>query len=92
MEELDEAERLTKAEYVRRHAYITILRARAYFAQKRFEMATELALEALPVCLAIQSESNIADLGRLCDQLSHTTFRNAPSLTQLEMLLKTRKR
>lgn len=56
LEELDDADRLTKIEQIRRHAYIDILRARAYFLKGAFDFATQLALGALQICLSIHSD------------------------------------
>lgn len=91
LEELDDADRLTKPEYIRRHAYIDILRARAYFVQKQFDFATDLASDALSSCLAINSECNIADITELHNSLAQTSFSNSPTVVQLGLMLGSRK-
>lgn len=91
LEELDLADRLTKPEHLRRHAYIDILRARAYFAQGEFSSATDLAFDALRTCLAIHSESNIVDIEKLHSLLSQTSFGNSLAVVQLGLMLRSRK-
>ncbi len=91
LEHLDDADRLTEPGYVRRHAYIDILRARAYFAQGLFDCATDLALDSLRTCLQIHSESNIADIARLYASLSQTSFGNSLTLARLGLLLPLRR-
>ncbi len=86
-EELDSADRLTRPEHLRRHAYINILRARAYYAKRQFDFATELAIDALKTCLAIHSESNIADIAQLHALLGQTSFGHSPLVVQLGMML-----
>lgn len=86
--ELDLADRLTKSEQIRRHAYITILRARVYFAQGELDYATELVLSTLSICLAIQSHSNIADIARLYHLLRQSSFGASPLVTRLGVMLR----
>jgi tetratricopeptide (TPR) repeat protein len=91
LDELDLADRLTKKEQIRRHAYIDILRAKVYFAQGEPDYATELALSTLIVCLAIQSHSNIADIARLYHSLRQSSFGASPLVTRLGVLLRVQK-
>ncbi|HYU73302.1 MAG TPA: hypothetical protein VEL31_11535, partial [Ktedonobacteraceae bacterium] len=89
--ELDEAARLIKQEHRRRHAYITILRARTHFVEGDFDYAAHFALDAATSCLAIQSKSNLADLTRFYASLTQTSFKYAPTTVQLGVILRTQK-
>ena len=89
--ELDIAAKLTKQEHKRRHAYISILRARTHFVEGNFDYATDFALSAAHSCAAIQSKSNLADLARLYASLSQTTFRNTQKAVQLGIILRSQK-
>jgi DNA-binding SARP family transcriptional activator len=86
-EELDVAAQLTLQEQKRRHAYITLLRARTYFVEGNFDYSTDLALDAATTCLAIQSKSNLADLARLYVSLTQTSFHPKPTLVQLGVMV-----
>src|SRR6266516_5050214 len=91
LEVLDDADRLTTPDMVRRHAYIDILRARAYFTQGDFAHATQLALDASSPCFNINSVSNIADITRLHSSLKQTSFGNSPEVARLGILLSSKK-
>jgi transcriptional regulator with XRE-family HTH domain len=86
IEELDYADDLTAPDLVRRHAYIDILRARAYFDQKNYALATHIALNAASACLNINSVSNIADIARLHVSLKQTAFGSSPDVAKLGMI------
>src|SRR5450759_250742 len=88
LDELDVADRLTKKDQIRRHAYIDILRAKIYFAHGELEYAAELALSTLNICLAIHSQSNIADIARLYHVLKQSSFGNSPLVTRLGVVLR----
>ncbi len=91
IEQLEDAKRFTSASQLRRHAYSDILCARAYYHQGDYDAATTSAFGALQACLAIQSESNIADIARLSVILAQTTYKNAPQLVHLGLVLQSRK-
>ncbi|HLZ55308.1 MAG TPA: hypothetical protein VKR06_00060, partial [Ktedonosporobacter sp.] len=80
-----------KQEHKRRHAYISILRARTHFVEGNFDYATDFALSAAHSCATIQSKSNLADLARLYASLSQTTFRNTEKAVQLGIILRSQK-
>lgn len=87
-QELDRAAILIPKSYKRRHAYITIVRARTHFVEGNFDYAADLAMDAARNCIAIHSKSNLADIARLYASLTQTSLKNAPALAQLGIILR----
>jgi tetratricopeptide (TPR) repeat protein len=83
LRELELAEQLTAPEYQRRHAHITILYARSHFLQQHYDQATHLAIKAFHLCQIVSSESNMADLARLSNDLAHSSYGQAVATREL---------
>jgi transcriptional regulator with XRE-family HTH domain len=89
-DELDLAERGIGPDQTRRHAYISVLRARAYAALGETQVAVSTAESALVVSKALHSSINISRIAELHQQVSATSFGTSPQVARLGALLSQR--
>jgi tetratricopeptide (TPR) repeat protein len=72
----------------RLNALVDIVRAEALMGIKEFDQAAFYALEALKVCLDVQSQPNIILIGDIYSRLLKSTFRNHSQVKELGILLR----
>lgn len=87
LDELDLAGRGVGPEQTRRHAYINVLRAKAYADMNEPTVAVAVAENAATVSKALCSSINIARLAEVQNQLAASSFGNSPHVARLGALL-----
>jgi tetratricopeptide (TPR) repeat protein/DNA-binding XRE family transcriptional regulator len=86
---LEDAQRLTDPELIRRQVVIDVFQAQAYFDAGEYQQATDIALQALDGSRRIRSHLNRNRIEELYRKLLDTSFRDKPILAYLGMRLRT---
>jgi hypothetical protein len=83
------ADRGIGPEQTRRHAYINVLRAKAYADMNELHVATAVAESAVGTSKALHSSINITRLKEIYQQLRGTKYGNSPQVARLGTMLTT---
>lgn len=88
LDELDLADRGIGPDQTRRHAYINVLRAKAYLEMGEPSIAVATAESTLTVSKALKSAINIARIGEVHERLQQGKLANSPQVARLGVMLK----
>ena len=85
---LEKAQRCTDPAMIRQHTVILVFRALAYFDERDYRQATEVAICALEQSRLVRSRLNRERIEALYQRLLGTMFRDKPALAYLGMKLR----